>query len=102
MGAVCSKWLVDQGCEKWPSDGHAPVGAQQVGTTIAPATPSKVSKRKKCVPPKPGWLGGGFWFHSERSLVGTNFAHFNVRESEKLQETVGALVLERHTMSPCL
>ena len=31
--------------------------------------------------------------------VGTNFAHFNVRESEKLQETVGALVLERHTMS---
>ena len=34
--------------------------------------------------------------------VGTNFAHFNVRESEKLQETVGALVLERHTMSPCL
>ena len=34
--------------------------------------------------------------------VGTNFAHFNVRESEKLQEAVGALVLERHTVSPCL
>ena len=57
MGAVCSKWLVDQGCEKWPSDGHAPVGAQQVGTTIAPATPSKVSIRKKPPPNHPGFGG---------------------------------------------
>ena len=28
----------------------------------------------------------------------TNYAPFNVCRSEKLQETVGALVLERHTV----
>ena len=33
--------------------------------------------------------------------VGTSFAHFNMCKSEKSQETVGALVLERHTVSPC-
>ena len=29
------------------------------------------------------------------------FVHFCTHKSEKLQETVGALVLERHTVSPC-